>query len=59
MTKPRRTAPRKASKPARQAPDQRPAITTRQRRREALEQQERARSRPLYPDPEADTEYRP
>lgn len=53
--KPRRTAPRKATKP----PTERQARSNRARRREALELQGRAQARPTYPDPEADACYRP
>lgn len=49
--KPRRTAPRKASKP----PAEKDVRSNRARRREALELQGRAQARPIYPAPEDDT----
>lgn len=50
--KPRRTAPRKAAK----QPSERQVRSNRARRREALEQADRATRRPLaYPKPEDDT----
>lgn len=51
--KPRRTAPRKATKP----PSER--TRKRDRTREIIEQQGRDRARPLYPEPESDECYRP
>lgn len=53
MNKPRRTTPRKASKP----PTER--ARKRDRTRELLEQQGRDRARPTYPEPESDECYRP
>lgn len=53
--KPRRTAPRKASKP----PSERQVRSNRARRREALELQGRALARPNYPEPEADACFKP
>ena len=53
--KPRRTVPRKATKP----PSERQTRGNRARRQEALEQQERARRRPLFPCPEDEERYRP
>lgn len=53
MTKPRRTAPRKAAKP----PMER--TRKRDRTRALLEQQGRAQARPIFPEPEADECYKP
>lgn len=54
--KPRRTAPRKASKPERELQ----ARSNRARQREAAELAQRYARRPVYPAPEDDTgRYRP
>ncbi|HBH37698.1 MAG TPA: hypothetical protein DDX06_04860 [Curvibacter sp.] len=52
-TKARRTTPRKATKP----PTER--TRKRDRTRALIEQQGRARARPIFPEPEADECYRP
>lgn len=53
--KPRRNTPRKQAK----APREIDAKLKRDQRRQAQELQQRLASRNIYPDPEADTEYRP
>lgn len=55
MNKPRRATPRKHTHPE----PARARISNRARRREALEQSERAARRRCYPDPEPGGEYRP
>ncbi len=53
--KAKRTAPRKAVKP----PSERQTLSNRAARRAILEQQERQRARPVFPEPESDECYRP
>ncbi len=53
--KPRRDAPRKKAR----VPREIEATLKRDQRRQQAELQQRLASRNIYPDPEADTEYRP